>query len=398
MRLWALLTVLLTLLSTNTLATANESLDFQPVVAEISRQGDRLLIDYSADTALSSSDAFSALYFDHFEESGMEMAIGLVDPGLKSQLESQFSQVIGQAARGNSKADVNAAWLILKSSLQQVADNQAANDGAGYWSLFTQSLLIIIREGFEAMLVITALTTYLRRQNAGQQLPVIYYGVGFALIMSLLTAYLLTQVYHIAGAKQEALEGLTMLLASAVLFYVSYWLISKSESTRWQAYINGKIDSALSTGSALTLGFAAFLAVYREGAETVLFYQAIAGQSNGEFTPIILGFFLGLAVLAVLYFLMRSASFRLPIGLFFGLTAGLLYYLAISFAGGGVLELQEAGWLSITPVAGVPTITWLGLYPSQETLLTQAVLVIPLLIALIFWLPKLRKQNIEKQP
>ena len=182
-----------------------------------------------------------------------------------------------------------------------------------------------------------------------------------------------------------------------MLFYVSYWLISKSESTRWQAYINGKIDSALSTGSALTLGFAAFLAVYREGAETVLFYQAIAGQSNGDFAPIILGFLLGLAVLAVLYLLMRSASFRLPIGLFFGLTAGLLYYLAISFAGGGVLELQEAGWLSITPVAGIPTITWLGLYPTQETLLAQSLLVIPLFIALAWWLPKLRKQNTEKQ-
>jgi high-affinity iron transporter len=396
MRSFSLTGLLLLLFTINGFAADKTTVDFQQVVQEISTQGDQLVAGYSPEFALEISDGFSGLYFDHFEESGMEMAIGLADPSLKSSLESQFSQVIGQAARGKNKVELEAAWLKLKTSLQQVANNQSPQNSGTFWTLFIQSLLIIIREGFEAILVITTLATYLRRQGATEQLKVIHYGVGSALLMSLLTAYLLTQVLNVSGAGQEAIEGFTMLLASAVLFYVSYWLISKSEASRWQAYINGKIDNALSRGSAIALGFAAFLAVYREGAETVLFYQAIAGQTEGELLPIILGFCLGLAALAVIYWMMRSASFRLPITLFFTLTAGLLYYLSVSFAGGGVLELQEAGWISITPVAGIPTITWLGLYPTQESLFAQLLLLIPLPIAIGWWLLNRRKQKMAE--
>jgi len=364
--------------------------DFQQVVITISQHGDQLVADYSAESGPDTADGFSDLYFDHFEASGMEIAIGLVDAELKTRLEAAFSQVIGLTSRNKSKADVEASWLALRTQLQQVADNQPTI-GTGFWGLFIQSFLIILREGFEAMLVIMALITYLRREGAEKQLKVIYHGVGWALLMSLLTAYLLTKVFEISGAGQEAVEGVTMLIAAGVLFYVSYWLISKNESARWQAYINGKINRALSKGSAYALGFAAFLAVYREGAETVLFYQAIAGQAEGDLTPIFLGFLLGIGALALLYRLMQSASFHLPMGLFFTLTAALLYYLAISFAGNGVLELQAAGWIGITPVSAVPVITWLGLYPTQETLLAQLFLIIPLPIAIGWWLINRRK-------
>jgi high-affinity iron transporter len=371
------------------------SVDFQQVVQGITTLGDQLVEDYTPESGLDIADEFSELYFGHFEESGMEMAIGLADPSLKSSLESQFSQVIGQASRGKTNAEVKAAWLDLKTNLQSTANAQNENTSGSFWGLLIQSLLIILREGFEAMLVITALTTYLRRQGSEDQLKVIYYGVGLALLLSLLTAYLLTQVFQISGAGQEAVEGVTMLVAAGVLFYVSYWLISKGEAARWQAYINGKIDSALSKGSAFALGFAAFLAVYREGAETVLFYQAMAGQAEGDLSPITFGFFLGLGALVVLYQLMRSASFRLPIGLFFTLTACLLYYLSVSFAGNGVLELQEAGWIGITPISGIPTITWLGLYPTQETIIAQLVLLIPLPIAIGWWLLNRRRLATE---
>jgi len=366
-------------------------INFQQVVQGIALKGDTLIAEYTLKSGLDIADGFSELYFDHFEESGMEIAIGLKDPALKSSLESKFSQVIGQASRGKSKEEVEAAWLDLKTNLQSVADNQSASSNGGFWGLLIQSLLIILREGFEAMLVITALITYLSRQGADEQLKVIYYGVGLALLLSLLTAYLLTQIFQISGAGQEAVEGVTMLVAAGVLFYVSYWLISKNEAARWQAYINGKINSALSKGSAFALGFAAFLAVYREGAETVLFYQAMAGQAQGDLSPIAFGFGLGLGALVVLYFLMRSASFRLPIGLFFTLTACLLYYLAVSFAGNGVLELQEASWISITPISGIPTVTWLGLYPTQETIVAQILLLAPLPVAISRWLLGRRK-------
>jgi len=160
------------------------------------------------------------------------------------------------------------------------------------------------------------------------------------------------------------------------------------------------MNQALSRGSALALGFAAFLAVYREGAETVLFYQALAGQANGRYGVLAIGFVLALLALGSVYWLMRAASFRLPIGLFFTLTAGLLYYLAISFAGSGVLELQAANWVGITPLEWVPRIPWLGLYPSVETVLAQLVLLIPLPIALGLWTWQRRQQAgiVEKIP
>jgi high-affinity iron transporter len=199
-------------------------------------------------------------------------------------------------------------------------------------------------------------------------------------------------VFQISGAGQEALEGLTMLFAAVVLFYVSYWLISKSEAARWQAFINSQINQALSRGSTFALGLAAFLAVYREGAETVLFYQALAGQADSQWQPLIVGFGLATVSLLLLYKAMQAASFKLPLGLFFSVTAALLYYLAVSFAGNGVLELQEAGWVGITPIEGGLTITWLGLYPSMESVAAQLLLVIPLPFALLWWWSKRRQQ------
>ena len=243
----------------------------------------------------------------------------------------------------------------------------------------------LLREGFEAILVVTALTTYLRRQGAEQQLSVVYLGIGLAVVASLLTAWLFTAVFSLSGAAQEALEGVTMLLASAVLFYVSYWLISKSESARWQAWIQGQINKALTRGSLFALGFAAFLAVYREGAETVLFYHALAGQAEGQQAALLLGFVAASLGLFVIYWLMKTASLKLPLGLFFSVTAALLYYLAVTFAGNGILELQEAGWVGITPVNWLPRIGWLGLHPTLETFAAQLLLLLPLPFALTWW-------------
>ncbi|MCW8889885.1 MAG: FTR1 family iron permease, partial [Sedimenticola sp.] len=326
----------------------------------------------------------SGLYFDVFEGSGMELAIGMQDPALKSELESYFSKIIGLASQERPVEQVAAAWQTLRGALEQVAQTQKPTDSS-FWGLLVQAFLILLREGFEAMLVITALVAYLRRQGATEKVRVIYQGTALALVASLLTAWLLTVVFQISGAGQEALEGITMLLASVVLFYVSYWLISKSEAARWQAFINHQIDQALSRGSAFALGLAAFLAVYREGAETVLFYQALAGQADGHWQPLLMGFASAAVALLVLYKVMQLASFKLPIGLFFTVTAALLYYLAVSFAGNGVLELQEAGWVGITPIDGGPTVTWLGLYPSLESVAAQLLLLLPLPFALIWW-------------
>jgi high-affinity iron transporter len=377
-----------------------DNVDPVAVASEITRRGDVLMAHYEADKGVDSADGFSDIYFDVFEGSGMEALIGLHDPGLKGELESLFSGVIGLASKGESHARVSQAWEKLRSRIEVVAAGLSDNESEGFWTVLLQSFLILLREGFEAILVITALITYLKRQGEDDKLPFIYHGVAWAMVASLLTAGLLSMAFEVSGTVREALEGLTMLAAAGMLFYVSYWLISKREAARWQAYIRTKMNKALSRGSTLALGFAAFLAVYREGAETVLFYQAMAGQADGRYGAIVSGFLLALAALGSVYWLMRTASFRLPIGVFFTFTAGLLYYLAISFAGTGVLELQAANWVGITPLEWLPRIPWLGLYPSLETVLTQLVLLIPLPIALGLWAWQRRQQAMiaEKLP
>jgi len=386
--------LLATLLATG-LARASipdKDVDLPAVAAEIARQGDAALARYDPEHGMDTADVFSDIYFDRFEGSGMEAVIGIRDPGSKSELESLFSSIIGLATKARSHAEVALAWEKLRTRIESVAASMAGKGTEGFWSTLLQSFLILLREGFEAILVITALVTYLKRQGEDEKLPVIFHGVGWALVASVLTAVLLSLVLEVSGTVQEALEGMTMLVAAGVLFYVSYWLISKREAARWQAYIRTKMNKALSRGSVLALGSAAFLAVYREGAETVLFYQAMAGQADGHYGAIAIGFLLALLGLGSIYWLMRTASFRLPIGLFFTLTAGLLYYLAISFAGSGVLELQAANWVGITPLDWVPRIPWLGLYPSMETVTAQLVLLLPLPFALGLWAWQRRQQ------
>jgi high-affinity iron transporter len=380
-------------------ADAAKPTDIPAITAQLLTHGDAAIAAYDPRQGMNTEDAFSTLYFEVFEGSGMEMAIALRDPQRKSELESLFGGVIGKAVRGEPVANLRAAWQSLRDGLEQagrdfgpsVDAGQQGGQGMSFWSVALQAFLILVREGFEAMLVITALVAYLRRQDASHQLPVIYYGVGLALLASVLTAWLLQAIFHInGGASQEALEGVTMLIAAAVLFYVSYWLIAKSEASRWQAWIRGQIHQALSKGSLFTLGFAAFLAVYREGAETVLFYQALAGQVDGQWMALTMGMVAAALTLVAMYWVMRKASLHLPIGLFFAITAGLLYYLAISFAGNGVLELQEAGWVAITPVDWLPRITWLGVYPTLETSLAQLLLLAPLPFALWWWMKQRR--------
>jgi high-affinity iron transporter len=173
-----------------------------------------------------------------------------------------------------------------------------------------------------------------------------------------------------------------MLLAAVVLFWVSYWLISKSEADRWQRYIRGKVQTALTGGSSRTLALAAFLAVYREGFETILFYQALfAGAPAGDLM-VPAGIVAGLVLLAIVYVGLERVGLKVPMHAFFVGTGAFLYAMAIVFAGRGVAELQSATVLPLTPVAWAPRIETLGIFPTRETLLAQGVFVALLLYAI----------------
>jgi high-affinity iron transporter len=243
------------------------------------------------------------------------------------------------------------------------------------WEAFLQSLVIILREGFEAILVIGAVVAFLIKMGHRERLRSIWLGMALGLLASFATAVILSTLLSAIPASRDIVEGITMLVAVAVLFSVSYWLISRVEAAKWQQFIRAKVTNALDHGGGKALALVSFLAVYREGAETALFYQALFNEGPHVGLPISLGIIAGFALLAVIFTLFYRYGVRIPMRPFFTVTSVLLYYMAFVFAGKGIRELQEGNLVRITLVRGVPHIDAMGIYPSVETLLVQAVLV-----------------------
>jgi len=166
------------------------------------------------------------------------------------------------------------------------------------------------------------------------------------------------------------------------LFSATYGFVSKVEGAKWQKFIRDKVNTALSHGGSFALAFVAFLAVFREGAETALFYQALLTRGANVLSPVLLGLLVGAVALTVIFTLFYRFGVKIPLRRFFGVTSALLYYMALVFAGKGIKELQEGNAISRTVIPGFPHVEMLGLYPTVETLLAQGVLVALLLFAL----------------
>jgi len=201
---------------------------------------------------------------------------------------------------------------------------------------------------------------------------------------SFLTAYAVHEVLQLNMASQELLEGWIMLVSVVILFSVSYWLVSNIDNKKWQQYINKKMHGALSQGNAFALSAVAFISVYREGFETVLFYKALllyAGETTGGILP---GFLTGCIILAGVFYLVNYLGMRVPFKWFFGFTSVLLYYMAFTFLGKGIHELQMGEQFSMTAAKFLPNISWLGMYPTWETFIGQAILFAAFIFALVY--------------
>jgi high-affinity iron transporter len=240
----------------------------------------------------------------------------------------------------------------------------------------------MLREGLEALLVIGALTAFLRRSGNGDKQRWIWAGAGLGIVLSVGLAFVLQQVFQRAGASlgSEMVEGWIGLIAAAMLFYVSYWLHSKARLGAWQSYIREKSTAALAGGSMLSLAVIALLAVFREGAETAVFYLGIAPSISPA--DLLLGLGLGLVSLVAIGAALLLIGLRLPLRPFFFASSALIYYLGFKFVGTGLHALQVAGVLRATP-GPLPSSDVLGLYPTWETALPQIVLLV--VAAAIIW-------------
>ncbi len=330
-------------------------------------------------------DEASARVFDAYMTfEGVERGVRAKNPALATTLEGSFATLRTLAAGGSPAAELAPARAALLGQLENA--ERTLGDTLSPTSLFLQSFFLLVREGLEAILIIGALLTFLAKMGAQERKRDIHVGVGAAVLASLFTAVLLETVFQVTPARRELLEGAVMLSASAVLFYVSYWLLSKIEVARWNQFVKSQVQDAVTSGSALALATAAFLAVYREGFETVLFYKALvlAGPAGSTFVPVLAGIALGSLVLAAVYYAINRFGVRLPLKPFFALTGLFLYYMAFLFAGRGIAELQEGGVIATTVLPWAPRIPALGIYPTLESLLAQGVLLVLLLGALVW--------------
>jgi high-affinity iron transporter len=323
---------------------------------------------------------------------------------VNSYLIFERVEAVLKARRPQAATEVERAFADLRGATQQQAVEAVRDDAARLDHmlvlaadelsaapstdlLFGQSLVIIVREGFEAILVIGALVAFLVRSGAAERKREIGWGVLWAVGASLLTALGYATIFRTASASQEALEGGTMLVAAVVLFWVSYWLVSKIELKKWQEFVAARMGRALSGGGIFALAAVAFLAVYREGFETVLFYAALFASgvgAPGATAAIASGLVVGLVILGGVYYVMQRYGTRLPLKPFFAVTSALLYLMAFSFAGQGIAELQGAGYVPVTPVSWIPTVPLLGIFPTLQSFLLQALLAAALGLALIW--------------
>lgn len=357
--------------------------NYPQLINEIITKGDALFSQYNSQNNLEITNGFSKLYLEIYEEQGIEKKVAQAAPEMGENTETLFLQLINATGKNQPKAYVEKIWNALSQQLKADLTVLRVKTQAGFWETSIQSLIILFREGFEAILIIVALIAYLKRMDQTDKIPVIHYSAMAAIAASIVTALGYSILVHNLKINREVLEGASMFIAAIVLLYVSYWIFE--HGLRRKKTINSKIEKAVKTGNLFALSSAAFLAVYREGAETILFYQALAASSHGATTALISGFLIAVVLLIALYFVITRASIKLPIRTFFTVTAFFLYYMAFTFIGRAIAELQEANWIPFTPIPNMPEISLLGIFPTQEGVISQLIFLLPTLSGLWWW-------------
>lgn len=336
------------------------------------------------DIAAARKEAITA-YLEGFEL--VEAALNNVSPQMMRAVETSM---MDYRALLDGKTDADVVNVAAQQLIAQLDDAQAALEGdtLSPQVAFTSSLVILLREGLEAILVLAAMAAFLIKTERRDALRWLHAGWVLALVAGAGTWAVSNWVFTISGATREITEGITALVAAAILFYVGFWMHSRASAEKWSAYIKEQMNNALTKGALWSFAVVSFLAVYREIFETILFYQALWAQVDaGAHNAVVGGAGVAIVLLAVIMLLIYRFGMRLPLGQFFTLTAYLMIALAFIFAGKGVAAMQEAGRIPLTAV-DFPRIELLGIYPNLQGLLLQAAV---LVLAVILLLRQKRK-------
>ena len=354
-------------------------------------------------------------YYQYYEKLGFEKNVmNAISGDRVSQVEYQFKMTRKTMRDGGSQKEIKKLVDDLKSWLVEDAatlDGGATSNVNSFTKFITssvgQAFLILIREGLEALLVVAAVIAYLVKSGNKRFTKFIYLGVLAGLAGSGLIAVLFTFLFGGSGPIQEISEGVCALIAMAMLLWTSNWMLNKSSVEAWNRYIRNKTEAAVASaqskmeagegvsfGMVVSLAMLSFLAVFREGAETVIFYESIYSMSQDS-RGMWIGGIAAAVVLLIIFFVLRFTSVKIPIGPFFLVTSILMAVLVVIFAGGGIHALIEGDLIEGTYLSNVPTNDWIGLYPYVECLAAQALAAIAVITLFVVGFVKKRKLKIS---
>ena len=403
-----------------------KTITYNDITDQISNLLEEGLRRYESGTEREGDDGyykpFTNAYGFWYETSGYEKTVmGYISGARVNEVELQVSNMKKAVNNGASPEEVRSEVDKLVSMLREDADtldalfgytNEDSEESSGgglAWATFAAVFGIILREGLEAILIVGAMVAYLIKTENKKGTVYVYAGAVVALAASVALAIVLYTITSGTSNSipQEITEGVTALLAVAVLIYVSNWMISKAESDAWTSYISGKVSSSADSGKLIALGATSFLAVFREGAEVILFcqqYFSRAGSMEHGFLAVFGGIVLGLAVVALIFVLIRVFGVKLPLKPFFMATSILMAVMSIAFLGSGMWELFLDGGLAekiggfVQSLAGtIPALSWMsgndalaffGIYPTWITLAPQLILTVITIITFVLTIVK----------
>jgi high-affinity iron transporter len=370
-------------------------------VAEANTLVDQALAAAKAGDRDRAYDLARTAYLDHFELA--EVPLRLRDPNLVLDLEFSFAEFRNGIRDGAPLGELRADAAAIHSGLRDVDRTLASKGLAAPLLAFVFAFTILFREGVEVVLLLALLLGALSAGRASGYRRPLALGVGAAIAMTAVTWVLATLVLEIAPVQRELLEGVTAAAAVVVLFVVSFWLVARLDQRHWVEFMRSRVAAAISAGSGLAFATLGFTAVYREGFETVLFYQALAIFAEGLMLWVALGVVAAAVALAGVAWAILRLGTRLPLKPMLITGASILLLLSVAFAGNAVRSLQEADWIAVTPVdAGWARLPFFvaeltGIHPTRQGLVVQGVLLATYVLgaAWVFGVAPRRRRSLE---
>ena len=325
--------------------------------------------------ALSSS---RSAYLNNYEN--IEIPLRPINPDFTLDMEIKFAKLRNLVQAKANYENVQTEVFKIRQGLDESERLVSGTGVVAPTIAFSTSFSIIFREGLESALIIGAIITYLEASRNDRFKKHVYYGIAIALVATTVTWFIAQYIIEISGVNRELIEAIAGISAVAVLFWVSFWVLNKIETKKWIEFVKAKVWKATTTGSVLVFVMLSFFTIYREGFETVLFYQAMLSFARYMEWYVIAGVVSGLGIIIGVVFLIRMLGKKLPLRVLFGLTMAVGAYMSVAFMGNTIRAFQEVGYISTTHMIGIiPRLDinvaeMTGIHPTLETVVAQIIL------------------------